>query len=103
MTEFTISVASVVVWAVLWGLCASLFTLLSLTAAALLERYFLIQERWTYPLWIVSLSLCPAAAFVGDSGPAPRRAADGVPACCSGPWRGSRGGEATRPVGLGQG
>ena len=65
MDEFAISVATVVVWALLWGLCAGAFTFLSLLAVGLLERYMLIQERRTYPLWIVALALCPAAAFVG--------------------------------------
>ena len=66
MWEFVISVLAVVVWAVLWAVSAAGFTLLSLLAAALLERFMLLQDRWTYPFWIVALALCPAAAFVGS-------------------------------------
>jgi hypothetical protein len=66
MSEFMVSVLAVVAWAVLWGVSASLFTLLSLMASVLLERYMLLEERKTYPLWIISLWLSPAAAFVGS-------------------------------------
>ncbi len=66
MWEFLVSLAAILVWAVLWAIFAAFFTLLSLLGAALLERYMLLQERWTYPLWIVALALCPLGAFVGS-------------------------------------
>jgi len=66
MGEFLVFLLAVVVWAVLWGFSAVLFTVLSIIASTLLERYLLLQERWSYPLWIVALGLCPLAAFVGS-------------------------------------
>ena len=66
MREFLVFLLTIVVWGVLWAVAAVLFTVLSVIAATLLERYMLLRERWTYPFWIVALGLCPPVAFLGS-------------------------------------
>jgi heme A synthase len=66
MREFLAFLLTMVMWAVLWGFSAALFTVLSIIASTMFERYLLLQERWSYPIWIVALGLCPLVAFVGS-------------------------------------
>ena len=66
MWEFLTFVLTIVVWGVLWAAAAALATAASIIVSTFLERRFLVPERWTYPLWVVGLALCPAAAFVGS-------------------------------------
>lgn len=64
MGLFLCVLGTIVVWFVAYGISAAIMTSLSLMAATLLETYAGLRERQTYPLWIIALSLCPAAAFV---------------------------------------
>ena len=66
MWKFLVFLLTIVTWGVLWTVAAGLFTVVSIIAATLLERYLLLQERWTYPLWIVALGICPLPAFLGS-------------------------------------
>ena len=64
MKEVFFALAALLVWFAAYVVSAGILTFLSLAAATLLERYFLMRERQTYPIWIIALSLCPLIAFV---------------------------------------
>ncbi len=66
MWEFLVIAAAFIAWVALWAASACVLTALSIVVAVLLERYLLVPERLTYPLWIVALSVCPLAAFLGS-------------------------------------
>ncbi|MDP6107657.1 MAG: hypothetical protein QGI33_04390 [Candidatus Brocadiia bacterium] len=64
MKEVFFALAALLVWFACYVVGAGILTFLSLAGATLLERYFLLQDRQTYPIWIIALSLCPLIAFV---------------------------------------
>lgn len=64
MKEVFLALAALLVWFAAYVVSAGILTFLSLAAATLLERYFLLLDSQTYPIWIIALSLCPLIAFV---------------------------------------
>jgi len=62
MSELVLSVAAFLTWLVLWAVAAALLTALSAVAATAVERYLVVTDKWTFPLWIAALWASPAVA-----------------------------------------
>lgn len=63
MVGFFLSVAVFIAWVVIWAVLAGLLTAAALVGAGLMEKYLLVSDRWTFPLWVVALSISPGGAF----------------------------------------